>query len=301
MRKILVVGAGQSGLQFAIGLLAEGYDVTLITPSGPEEVRAGLVRSSQCRFGPALRRERRRGLALWDDEPPAIEGGAVHVADPFGTSEPDVSWVGHLEEPAQSVDQRVKMSTWMELFTQNGGTLVRHRVEVADLERIGPRYDLVVVAAGHSRLSEIFARSDQRSSPRGPQRSLTLAYLAGVPDNPRGRVLDRTSLTGIGEVFTLPTHSSIGPCHALLVEAVPGGPMESRTEPGASSEEVLAGVLDVLRRHVPWEYERFADARDRKSTRLNSSHVAISYAVFGLKKKKNILTATTRCPCRESL
>src|SRR6266496_6173667 len=29
--------------------------------------------------------------------------------------------------------------------------------------------------------------------------------------------------------------------------------------------------------------------RDRKSTRLNSSHVEISYAVFCLKKKKNII------------
>src|SRR5690554_7407343 len=29
------------------------------------------------------------------------------------------------------------------------------------------------------------------------------------------------------------------------------------------------------------------DAKDRKSTRLNSSHVRISYAVFCLKKKKN--------------
>src|SRR5438874_3612032 len=37
-----------------------------------------------------------------------------------------------------------------------------------------------------------------------------------------------------------------------------------------------AGRLDVGRR----------DARDRKSTRLNSSHVEISYAVFCLKKKK---------------
>src|SRR5215469_17862906 len=35
-------------------------------------------------------------------------------------------------------------------------------------------------------------------------------------------------------------------------------------------------------------------ARDRKSTRLNSSHVEISYAVFCLKKKKK----TTRCPSR---
>src|SRR5690625_5771207 len=31
----------------------------------------------------------------------------------------------------------------------------------------------------------------------------------------------------------------------------------------------------------------FPVMRDRKSTRLNSSHVAISYAVFCLKKKKN--------------
>src|SRR5437660_6923374 len=32
--------------------------------------------------------------------------------------------------------------------------------------------------------------------------------------------------------------------------------------------------------------------QDRKSTRLNSSHVAISYAVFCLKKKKETTTAT---------
>src|SRR3712207_8617593 len=31
------------------------------------------------------------------------------------------------------------------------------------------------------------------------------------------------------------------------------------------------------------------DARDRKSTRLNSSHANISYAVFCLKKKKKII------------
>src|SRR5690625_2090011 len=37
-----------------------------------------------------------------------------------------------------------------------------------------------------------------------------------------------------------------------------------------------------------WSFPKFAeqDRRDRKSTRLNSSHVAISYAVFCLKKKK---------------
>src|SRR3989442_8547079 len=33
--------------------------------------------------------------------------------------------------------------------------------------------------------------------------------------------------------------------------------------------------------------EKIRENRDRKSTRLNSSHVRISYAVFCLKKKKN--------------
>src|SRR2546427_6035735 len=34
--------------------------------------------------------------------------------------------------------------------------------------------------------------------------------------------------------------------------------------------------------------EKYAPVRDRKSTRLNSSHSQISYAVFCLKKKKKI-------------
>src|SRR5256885_8305895 len=35
----------------------------------------------------------------------------------------------------------------------------------------------------------------------------------------------------------------------------------------------------------------FGNDEDRKSTRLNSSHLVISYAVFCLKKKKNITTS----------
>src|SRR2546427_3099102 len=42
----------------------------------------------------------------------------------------------------------------------------------------------------------------------------------------------------------------------------------------------------------PRARERQQLLRDRKSTRLNSSHSQISYAVFCLKKKKNKLVAT---------
>src|SRR5258708_19104688 len=40
----------------------------------------------------------------------------------------------------------------------------------------------------------------------------------------------------------------------------------------------------------------FGRIRDRKSTRLNSSHQIISYAVFCLKKKKNITDADLVAP-----
>src|SRR5438445_3302133 len=36
-----------------------------------------------------------------------------------------------------------------------------------------------------------------------------------------------------------------------------------------------------------WYFENYWNIKDRKSTRLNSSHANISYAVFCLKKKKN--------------
>src|SRR5207302_11044737 len=42
----------------------------------------------------------------------------------------------------------------------------------------------------------------------------------------------------------------------------------------------------VVRRLIGDELAQYVRHQDRKSTRLNSSHVKISYAVFCLKKKK---------------
>src|SRR2546426_6299728 len=52
-------------------------------------------------------------------------------------------------------------------------------------------------------------------------------------------------------------------------------------------------LLALADRHA--EVDRLLPVRDRKSTRLNSSHLVISYAVFCL-KKKNIIT--TKCYSR---
>src|SRR5258705_9514831 len=46
--------------------------------------------------------------------------------------------------------------------------------------------------------------------------------------------------------------------------------------------------MKIVRTSDASRYDHRVDARkDRKSTRLNSSHLGISYAVFCLKKKKN--------------
>src|SRR2546422_6811433 len=50
-------------------------------------------------------------------------------------------------------------------------------------------------------------------------------------------------------------------------------------------------VIGHVRPAWPIEVAR-RDMRDRKSTRLNSSHGYISYAVFCLKKKKKRVTST---------
>src|SRR5438067_3912997 len=49
----------------------------------------------------------------------------------------------------------------------------------------------------------------------------------------------------------------------------------------------VEGLRGMLGRHELAVALHVHDGRDRKSTRLNSSHVSISYAVFCLKKKKN--------------
>src|SRR5262245_62744481 len=55
-------------------------------------------------------------------------------------------------------------------------------------------------------------------------------------------------------------------------------------------QRAVLGPVDGPEEHAPHGPEQVGrgehDAEDRKSTRLNSSHLGISYAVFCLKKKK---------------
>ena len=58
MKRIAIIGAGQSGLQLGLGLLAAGYEVTILSDRSADDVRQGRVLSSQCMFDTALQTER---------------------------------------------------------------------------------------------------------------------------------------------------------------------------------------------------------------------------------------------------
>src|SRR3989454_3724855 len=68
---------------------------------------------------------------------------------------------------------------------------------------------------------------------------------------------------------------------------------------GSGEREVVAAQRDPHAQPAG-ELEQIGVVQDRKSTRLNSSHLVISYAVFCLKKKK-MTRKMWMCACATSL
>jgi hypothetical protein len=262
MRKILVVGAGQSGLQIALGLQSQGYEVTLMSNRTADEIRTGRVMSTQCMFHTALQHERDLQLNFWESQAPKIEGLGVSVAAPGswaeGPSARAIDWLGRLDGYAQSVDQRVKMAGWMETFAQRGGQLVIHGAAVGDLDYFSRTYDLVLVAAGKGELVQMFGRDAERSPYSEPQRALAVAYVHGLgprPEHPDTEAVRCNLVPGVGELFVMPTLTTSGRADILFWEGIPGGPLDAFNGVKDPAEH-LSLTLELMERYVPWEYAR---------------------------------------------
>lgn len=256
MRKVLIVGAGQAGLQLGLSLRSHDYDVTVMSARTPDEIRSGRVMSTQCMFAPALQHERDHDLNLWERQTPNIEGLGFSVAGPDNGRVLD--WLGRLDDYAQSVDQRVKMAGWLELFEDRGGKAVYHGVTTSDLNSLTTLYDLVVIAAGKGELVELFDRDPSRSPYSITQRILSVVYVHGVtprPEHPTIPAVRFNVVPGVGELFMMPSFTVSGRCDILFFEGVPGGPLDCwKDRPGPA--EHLRRTLDLMRQYVPWEYER---------------------------------------------
>src|SRR5438132_9152307 len=129
----------------------------------------------------------------------------------------------------------------------------------------------------------------------------TLLNLIGALDKPDSGELrvdgvDVPRLTGAPEVayrrrkvgFVFQQFNLISHLSALENVVLP---MELEGDSKRASDEVASallrqvGIADELHRRRPAKLSGGEQQRDRKSTRLNSSHTVISYAVFCLKKK----------------
>ncbi|MDH6118368.1 styrene monooxygenase/indole monooxygenase family protein [Kitasatospora sp. GAS204B] len=255
MRKILIVGAGQAGLQLALGLQSHGYDVTVMTNRTADEVRDGRVLSTQCMFDTSLGHERELGINFWEAEAPKVEGLGVSVAGP--DSARVIDWVGRLDGYAQSVDQRLKMAGWLEAFAQRGGQVVVHGVAVSDLDYFARTYDLVLVAAGKGELVSMFGRDASRSPYEAPQRALAVAYVHGLGPRPEHdfRAVRCNLVPGVGELFVIPALTVSGDCDILFWEGIPGGPLDVFGDVKEPAEH-LRLTLDLMKTFTPWEYDR---------------------------------------------
>src|SRR5688572_31346057 len=89
-----------------------------------------------------------------------------------------------------------------------------------------------------------------------------------------------------------PPRSTLFPYTTLFRSRRPAGLQRSRSpfDGPHDAQDVEAGDFQYLVVLVPATQEFCRQRGDRKSTRLNSSHSQISYAVFCLKKKKKTKT-----------
>jgi 2-polyprenyl-6-methoxyphenol hydroxylase-like FAD-dependent oxidoreductase len=288
MRTIAILGAGQAGLQLALGLQRHGYSVTLLTDRTPEQIRAGSVMSTQCMFHDALEAERELGLNLWEETCPPVSGMAVQIAGPDGT--PALAWKAPLDQPAQSVDQRLKLPAWLELFAERGGSIRYASATIDDLEQLTLSHDLVVVAAGKGAINQLFPRDAERSPYAAPQRVIALVTVHGMQPVEPYDLVSFNIIPGVGEFFVLPSLGASGTYHNLLFEAIPGGPLDCWGDI-TTPESHLARALECLERWLPWEAGRCANVTltDAKGVLRGQFAPTVRHAVGRLPSGRAVL------------
>src|SRR5437660_6923066 len=118
------------------------------------------------------------------------------------------------------------------------------------------------------------------------------------PRDATRHTLAKAATATMGPGAPSPSHAShslreVGNASESAARGACGGRSRPRAQPAREAADGGARTLGQGEPGIDHRIAHLRDARgrsracgDRKSTRLNSSHVAISYAVFCLKKKK---------------
>ncbi|MCA4131710.1 flavin reductase [Arthrobacter sp. M4] len=284
MRKIAIIGAGESGAQLALGLQREGYAITLFSDRSAAQIRTGKVMSSQCMFSTALAAESQLSpalAALYDDGTvPGINTLSLHVEG--GSAADTIEWEAPLQGTARSIDQRIKSAAWIETFVASGGDFRIEKVTPRMLEELSRDYELVIVSTGKGEIGQIFPKDKSKSPFDRPQRVLALNYvtIGSAEDGQRADSIRMSVAPGVGEFFTFPGLTVSGPCQMMVFEGVVGGPMDRWTDVH-TPEEQLSRSLEILDQFFPHEAKNFAEARlsDERATLLGRITPTVRSAV----------------------
>jgi hypothetical protein len=260
MRKIAIMGAGQSGLHLAIRLVKNGYDVTIISERSAEEIFNGQPTGATYLFHDSLQLERELGLDFWSDTAYHSTGFNIN----FGKLDGNFAFgiKSRTSKPGVSIDQRLKFYQWIKLFEKLGGKFVVSDTTPSDLLACTSQFDLVIVSSGKGPLARLFTKDEERSTHEKPARKLVQLHINDFEHSDKTKFTSITldALLGGGEIITAPFYQKDDiQCSFVLFECIPGGPMDVFDE-ATTASELLAKAKEMIRTYLPWRYPAFANA-----------------------------------------
>ncbi|MCP3140908.1 styrene monooxygenase/indole monooxygenase family protein [Pyxidicoccus xibeiensis] len=252
MASIGIIGAGTAGLHLGLKLLSHGIPVTLYAEQDPAKLRTGRLLNTVAHHSPTRNRERELGVDHWSGPHADLHSVGIHVngPQPFGLR-------GRLDSSTIFVDYRLYQPRLAEDFVARGGRLEVLPVDVAVLEAVTLRHDLVVVATGRNGLTSLFPRIPELSPHTKPARLLFAALLKGVHmQEPISMIANL--VPGHGEIFEAQVITRYGRVPSILIEALPEGELavlgQQRYDADPRAFEAL--LMDRLRRFAPTTFER---------------------------------------------
>ncbi|MGW5383650.1 styrene monooxygenase/indole monooxygenase family protein [Nocardia sp. NPDC003963] len=291
MGYIQILGAGECGLPLAHRLLRAGRPVTLVATRDAEAVLNGTVTSTQVKFPATLDLETAAGLGHWTGEAPEIRGIRLSaVMD----GQRILGWTGRFTRPAQSVDQRTVFARWLTDYVDAGGELEIADPRMAEIDRRAAGYDLTVITRASGELAACFPAEPGWPAPDRPARQLAVLYLEGVAPDPDD-LGTYVSLPGLGEVISYPgltgAPGSERRCEMLLIEAMPGGPLDT-FDAYESPSERLRRAVRLLETYLPGDLAdryRAAELTDAGATLTGAVKPAVRRPVGTLPSGRPVL------------
>ena len=265
MRNVSVIGSGPAGCIFAYALMNEGYNVTLYSDRTPDQwLNHSAPTGTAFLYGSTIDIERELGMDYWSEN--MFEGHGVLLDFCPKVGMKPLTATGMIEQGRAgcAIDQRMRVSRWLEDFESRGGTLVIETVSAARLDEISLKADLTVLAAGKGELNKAIARDPSRSHYEKPQRKLAMTFARSksgrhVKEWFNGRTNGMNPVkfdffADEGECFWVPyVHKDEGQIYCLLWEAKEGRRMD-KFDGAKSGEDILNAGKSVIRDMCPWEH-----------------------------------------------